>query len=275
MRLSGSLLATALLAGLSTASYGQITGKVTLKGDPPEPPQIKAISTVAQCAELHKDPRYEDNLVVSDKNEIANVIVFIQPAAGQTLKGPQKETPVVIDQKGCMYSPHVIAVQTGQPVMVKNSDPFLHNVHALCIDNTAFNFAQVNVSEKKIEPFTAVETFQVKCDVHPWMKAVVRVFDNPYFATTDEKGQYSIDTKGLPDGKYTVVAWQEVYKNSQPQQVEIKGGKAAKPVDFVYDAKAGKAAAEPMKELHIAGIAQPTAGGADACCTDDKAPAKK
>jgi plastocyanin len=276
MRSNGSLLATALLAGLSSVSSGQIAGKVMLKGDPPEMPQIKAMSAVAQCVDLHKDPLYEDNIVVSDKNEIANVVVFIQPAAGQTLKGPQKQTPAVIDQKGCMYTPHVLAVQIGEPISVKNSDPFLHNVHALCIDNTAFNFAEVNVQEKKIEPFTVVETFQIKCDVHPWMKAWVRVFDHPYFATTDESGKFSIDTKGLPDGTYTLVAWQEVYHDSQPQQVEVKGGKVAKPVEFTYTAKGGKAAAEPVKQVHLAGLVQPTAGGAEAdCCTDAKASAKK
>ena len=275
MRLSRSLLATAFVTGLSSVSFGQITGKVVLKGEPPEMPQIKAMSAVAQCAEMHKDPLYEDSVVVSDKNELANVIVFIKPAAGQALKGPQKETPAVLDQKGCMYAPHVLAVQVGQPILVKNSDPFLHNVHALCIDNAAFNFAEVNVSEKKVEPFKEVETFQIKCDVHPWMKAVVRVFDNPYFATTDENGKFSIDTKGLPDGTYTVQAWQEVYKDSQPQQVEVKGGKPAKPVDFTFTAKGGKAEAAPLKQVHIAGIAQPTAGGDQAdCCTEDKAPKK-
>jgi len=275
MRLSRSLLAAAFVAGLSSVSFGQVTGKVMLKGDPPEMPQIKAMEAVAQCQALHKDPVFEDSVVVRAKNELANVIVFIKPAAGQALKGPQKETPAVLDQKGCMYTPHVMAVQVGQPITVKNSDPFLHNVHALCIDNTAFNFAQVVVGDKKIDPFKEVETFQIKCDVHPWMKAIVRVFDNPYFAVTDESGKFSIDTKGLADGTYTVQAWQEVYHDSQPQQVEVKGGKAAKPVEFTFTAKSGKAEAQPLKEVHIAGIAQPTAGGDQAeCCTAEKA-AKK
>jgi plastocyanin len=275
MRLSRSLLAGVFVAGFSSVCFGQITGSVVLKGDPPDMPQIKAMAAVAQCAELHKDPVFEDSVVVGDKNELANVIVFIKPAAGQALKGPQKETPAVLDQKGCMYTPHVIAVQVGQPITVRNSDPFLHNVHALSIDNAAFNFAQVAVGDKKIEPFKEVETFQIKCDVHPWMKAIVRVFDNPYFAVTDEKGKFSVDTKGLPDGTYTVQAWHEVYHDSAPQQVEVKGGKAAKPADFTFTAKGGKAEAAPLKQVHIAGLVQETAGGAQAeCCTDEKA-AKK
>src|SRR5579859_6644708 len=98
MQLSRSLLVAALVAGFSSVSFGQIAGKVMLKGDPPDMPQIKAMAAVAQCVALHKDPVFEDSVVVSDKNELANVIVFIKPAAGQALKGPQKETPAELDQ---------------------------------------------------------------------------------------------------------------------------------------------------------------------------------
>jgi plastocyanin len=262
MRLS-AYLAMVVMGGLCSVSLAQIAGKVTLQGDPPEMPQIKAMQMVAQCAALHKDPVYEDSVVVSDKNEIANVIVFIKPAAGQALKGPQVTKALVLDQKGCMYSPHVLAVEVGQPVMIENSDGFLHNVHALSIDNPAFNFAQVTKGEKPIEPFKVPETFQLKCDVHPWMKAIVRVFDNPYFAVTNETGTYSIDTAGLADGTYTVQAWQEVYHDSEPQQVEVKGGKASKPVDFVFKAKSAKAAATPLKAIHLASVGEPSD-----CCAD-------
>ena len=137
MRLKASIYAAALVGGLCTASFGQIAGKVTLQGDPPEPLQIKQMAQTPQCAELHKDPVYEDTLVVSDKNEIANVIVFIDPGEGKTLTGPKLTKAAVLDQKGCMYTPHVVAVEVGQPMVVKNSDPFLHNVHALSIDNAA------------------------------------------------------------------------------------------------------------------------------------------
>src|SRR6185312_2528397 len=135
-------------------------------------------------------------------------------------------------------------------------------------------FAEPIVMSKPIEPFTTPETFQIKCDVHSWMKAVIRVFDNPYFAVTNEAGKYSIDTTGLADGTYNLVAWHEVYKESAPQKIEVKGGKIAKPVDFTFDAKSAKAAAEPLKRVHVADIAQPTSGAAAAaaedCCTDPK-----
>lgn len=264
MRLNRLLPALALSAGLCSASFAQITGKVTMQGTPPEMPEVKGIAAIPQCAALHKDPVYDDSVVVGDKGEFANVIVYIKPADGQKLEGPQKTEPAVLDQKGCMYSPHVLAVQTGQPVIVKNSDPFLHNVHSMAIDNPMFNFAQVVAGDKKLSPFTAVETFQIKCDVHPWMKSVVRVFDNPFFAQTGEDGKFTIDTKGLKDGTYTVQAWQEKYHDSEPQQVEVKDGKAAKEITFTYKADA-KASADSLKTLHLA-----SATGTADCCADQK-----
>ena len=269
MRFNPRLCAAALSATMCSASFGQITGKVMLQGTPPNMPQITAIASVPQCAALHKDPVYEDSVLTGDNGELQNVIVFLKAADGQKLTGPQKVTPAELDQKGCMYAPHVLAVEINQPVIVKNSDGFLHNVHSMSIDNPQFNFAQFN-GAKPIQPFTTVETFQLKCDVHPWMKAIVRVFDNPYFAVTGEDGKFAIDTKGLPDGTYTVQAWHEVYHDSAPQQVEVKGGKASKPVEFTYHAKAAKAEANTMKTVYLA-----SADGTAACCDAPKSAAAK
>lgn len=264
MRMNTWLSAAVISAGMCTASFAQISGKVTLQGAPPDMPQIKGVDQVPQCAALHKDPVYEDTVIAGDKGELANVIVFVKENKEGELKGPQIDKPAVIDQKGCMYTPHVLAVQVGQPIVVKNSDPFLHNVHSLAIDNPTFNFAQVMQGDKKIEPFTAVETFQLKCDVHPWMKAVVRVFDNPYFAVTGEDGKYTIDTKGLKDGTYTVQAWHEIYHDSAPEQVEVKDGKASKALDFTFKAGA-KAEARPLNTVHVA-----SADGKAGCCENLK-----
>ena len=260
MNIRHLLSAAAFSAAMYSAAFAQISGKVSLQGTPPEMPEVKGVSAVPQCAAEHKDPVYEDSVIAGDKGELANVIVYIKAAEGQKLEGPQKDQPVVIDQKGCMYTPHVIALQTGQPVVVQNSDPFMHNVHSMALDNPTFNFAQVTVSKKSISPFTAVETFQLKCDVHPWMKAIVRVFDNPFFATSGEDGKYSIDTKGLKDGTYTVQAWHEVYKDSEPQTVEVKDGKASKAIDFTYKA-AAKAEAAPLNQVHLA-----SATSSASCC---------
>lgn len=251
MRVSSWMCALALSAGLSTISFGQVTGKVMLTGKIPEMPEITVIKVVPDCAKQHKDPVYEEKVVAGDKGELANVVIYVKTPEGKTL-GKAPTEPAVLSQKGCMYVPHVIAMEVGQPLLVKNEDPFLHNVHTLSIDNNAMNFGQPTTGEKKVEPFTAVETFKVKCDVHPWMSAWIVVLDNPYFAVTssDDKtiGTYSMDTKDLPDGEYTFVAWQEVY-GTQEQKATVKGGKAE--VNFTFNADK-KSAANPATEIRLA-----------------------
>ena len=167
----------------------------------------------------------------------------------------------MLDQLGCVYSPHVIALTVGQPLIARNSDAFLHNVHTLPFDNAAVNIGMPTIGSKSLEPLKAVETFKVKCDVHPWMAAWIVVLDNPYFAVSsaDSKtlGQFSIDTKDLPDGDYSVVAWQEVYQELPAQMVKVVGGKAT--VNFTFDADK-KAQAQPIKEIHLASANSP------ACC---------
>lgn len=231
-------LAAAFSFGLCTASFAQISGKVTLTGTLPEMPEIKGMSAIPACAAMHKDPVFEDTVIAGDNGELANVIVYIKEDKPGDLKGPQIEKPATLDQKGCMYQPHVLAVQVGQPVIALNSDPFLHNVHSNSAANKPCNIVQITAGPTKLDAFTKEETFQIKCDVHPWMKAVVRVFDHPYFATSGTDGKFSIDTKALKDGTYVVRAWHEIYKDSDPQTVEVKSGKASKAVDFTFKAVA-------------------------------------
>lgn len=246
--------AAALSAGVCTVSFGQLAGKVTLAGNPPEMKQVSGISAVPQCAQLHKDPVYEETVVAGDKGELANVIVFIKEAKPGDLKCPTLTTPATLTQKGCMYAPHVLAVEIGQPVIVINGDAFLHNVHCDAAANKPFNFIQMTAGQNRLEPFKAEETLQIKCDVHPWMRSIVRVFDHPYFAVTGEDGKFAIDTKALKDGSCVVCAWHEFYKDSEPQTIEIKGGKAAKDLSFTYQANA-KPQAPALPDAHLSSAA--------------------
>ena len=121
-----------------------------------------------------------------------------------------------------MYHPHVLAMQIGQTLMLKNSDQFLHNVHSLAEKNPAFNFAQPGKGSKPVKDLKVFEIFHVKCDVHPWMSAYIGVFDHPYFAVTGEDGTFLIT--GLPPGKYTLTAWQEKY-GMKDVEVKVEAGK--------------------------------------------------
>jgi plastocyanin len=132
----------------------------------------------------------------------------------------------MVDQEGCEYVPYVAAVQVGQPIHVKNSDPFMHNVHTIpsVAGNKEANKAQMAKSPDLVFSFDKPEMFlKFKCDVHPWMFSYVSVFDHPYFAVTGKDGSYTI--KNVPPGKYTVEAY---HRKAAPvgspvtKQVEVK-----------------------------------------------------
>jgi hypothetical protein len=141
--------------------------------------------------------------------------------------------PVVLDQKGCHYQPHIFGVQVGQPVQIVNSDSTLHNVHGVAKVNSEFNTGQPIQGMKFTHTFSAKEVMvPFKCDVHGWMNAYAGVLDHPYFAVSAADGTFTL--KGLPPGTYTIEAWHEKL-GTQMQSVTI-GAKETKDVAFTFKA---------------------------------------
>jgi hypothetical protein len=263
--LSAAALSAALCLAASSAS-AQITGTVKLDGQAPEPQQINMAAN-PQCAAAHPNPVLEESIVAGDGGELANVVVSLKAAEGKELKGEASKDPVVLDQKGCQYTPHVVAMMVGQDLVIKNSDAFLHNVHSLAIDNDPFNFGQPTKDEKGVSKGKAIkvaERFQIKCDVHPWMMTHVNAFEHPFFAVSDEKGAFSIPTKGLADGTYTLEIWQETLAPEPlTKEVTVKDGKAT-----VEEIKIpAKAAARGNEVKGDAKLASAKAGETKSCCT--------
>jgi carboxypeptidase family protein len=121
---------------------------------------------------------------------------------------------------------------TGQEVIVRNLDPMLHSVHSMDAEETpAFNFPQPADAQRVLSPFQTVKTFKVRCDIHPWMTAWVRVFNHPYFDVTHDDGTFSI--KDLPAGTYTIKAWHEVF-GVQEKQITVTGGEPVV-IDFTFE----------------------------------------
>jgi plastocyanin len=228
------LSAFAMAAGFSSVATAQVAGTVKLDGKAPEMAKID-MSAVPACAQQHKDPVTQETVLTGADNGLANVVVSIKKEEGMDLPPPAAAEPAVLDQKGCQYSPHVLAVSVGQAILVKNSDTFLHNVHSLPEKNPGENKAQptVDANGAKLKPTTDPEYFRVKCDVHPWMGAWVAVLDNPYFAVTDKDGKFALP-KGLADGDYTLHVWHEKL-GEQDVKITVKDGKA----DAAITVKAG------------------------------------
>ena len=197
-----NLLVIAVLSGsLQMLSAAEISGKVKLKGTPP--PEVP-IQLDANCGKLHPTPLTTRHYVVSPDGGLANVFVYIK--SGVTKKYDPPATAALLDQKGCIYLPYVMGIQTGQELAIKNSDDFMHNVHALPKLNKEFNVGQPlkdQVTKKVLDKAEVLVKF--KCDVHPWMFAYVGVVDHPFFAVTDKDGSFKISN--LPAGKYTIEAY--------------------------------------------------------------------
>ncbi|HEY2953215.1 MAG TPA: carboxypeptidase regulatory-like domain-containing protein [Verrucomicrobiae bacterium] len=200
-------LTLALVAGsLQAVSAAEISGKVKLDGVPPPERSMEAVDPVKMCGGGDKKIVSTRHYVVGADHGLGNVFVWIK--AGADKVAPKGDATTVLDQVGCEYQPYVMGVQTGQKFKIKNSDPGMHNVHAMPkigAGNKEFNFAQPlkdQVSEKAFDTQEVMVKF--KCDVHNWMFAYVGVVDHPYFAVTDKDGNFKIS--GLPPGKYTLEA---------------------------------------------------------------------
>ncbi|HYI08898.1 MAG TPA: carboxypeptidase regulatory-like domain-containing protein [Thermoanaerobaculia bacterium] len=181
------------------------------------------------CQSQHPTPVLDEEVMVGPGGELANVIVYVDNAP----ETPAPSTPLLLDQIGCKYVPHVSAVQVGQQIQIKNSDSTLHNVHAMPAVNSQFNEGQPvqgMVSNKKFDKVEK-KPFRIKCDVHGWMKSYMAVLPHSYHNVSQANGTFSI--ANLPPGNYTLVAWHEKY-GEQKQQVTV-GAKEQKQVTFTFN----------------------------------------
>ncbi|HEX3626494.1 MAG TPA: carboxypeptidase regulatory-like domain-containing protein [Verrucomicrobiae bacterium] len=198
-----------VLAATSISHAADITGTITLIGTPPAEVPITPIMSDATCGPLYQETPTTHFYVVGPKGEFGDVVVSLKDANGNAIAGKStgaNAAPAVLDQKGCLYTPQILAIQTGQKLIVKNSDPCVHNVHIISqAGNAEHNDVQMPNGPDLQYTFDKPEMFlKFQCDVHKWMYAWVSLFNNPYFAISGQDGKFVI--KDVPPGKYTIVA---------------------------------------------------------------------
>lgn len=205
----------------TTDGPGAITGSITFDGTSP-PARPLRMESDPQC--VPEPGAMSDRLVVGPDKGLKNVFVHVKDGLGARMYAAPG-TPVVLDQKGCQYVPHVFGVQVGQTVLVSNSDATLHNVHAVPKANREFNFGQPANVPAVTRVFDAPEIgLPFRCDVHGWMNAYANVVSHPFFAVTTEDGRFEIT--GLPPGTYTIEMWHEQL-GTQSQSVTVDGSTPA------------------------------------------------
>lgn len=212
------------------AAAGSITGKIVFTGKKPVTHAID-MSEDPACVSAHKGKVYDESFVSG--SGLGNVFVYIKSGLeGKTFETPS--APVVIDQGGCQFHPHVLGVQVNQPVSITNSDPVTHNIHPMAVSNREWNHSQGPGDPAMTRRFTKPEIMiPVKCNIHGWMRAYIGVLDHPYFAVTKEDGSFEI--ANLPAGTYTMATWHETL-GTQEQQITVSAGGHVT-ADFTFKGK--------------------------------------
>ena len=211
---------------IDPATAATVNGTVKFDGTAPKPSKID-MSQDPAC----KGTNEAENITVSG-GDLANVFVYVKDGLGSRTFDVPKD-PVVLDQSGCKYHPHVLGVMAGQTVQIKNDDPTTHNIHPTPKDNREWNESQPPSSPAIEKNFAREEIMlPVKCNQHPWMKMYVSVVKTPFYAVTDKSGKYEI--KGLPPGDYTIAFVHEKL-GEQDQKVTV-AAKDSKTVDQTFKA---------------------------------------
>jgi plastocyanin len=190
-----------------SATLGALHGRILFRGEPPE--RFPLVSSQSPECMHHPEVDQRQNVVVVTDGGLAGAFVTLRSGHDASAAPTAPAEPVTLHQKGCMYVPRVLALRVGQTLRVTNEDPTTHNVNVRAKRNASQNknmgagqspLALVFERAERPVPF--------KCDIHPWMGAAVFVEEHPWFAVTDERGEFEI--RDVPPGEYVVAAYHEI-----------------------------------------------------------------
>jgi len=235
LRLATTLVAVSMWPGVAVAA-SSITGTITYDG---KVPTLRPLAMEADpvCAKKHSGPVKNEMLALGSGNTMGNIMVWVSKGLPAGKTWPVPKAPVVLDQNGCQYKPHVMGIMVGQTYRILNSDGVLHNVHTLPKINPAFNKGMPATVKETTTSFGKPEAvFHIKCDVHPWMSAYVAVYTHPFFSVTATDGKFTI--AGLDPGTYEITAWHEKL-GTQTASVTV-GGSDTKTQNFKFTVPAKK-----------------------------------
>jgi hypothetical protein len=189
-----------------TGSEATVFGSVTVIGKVPKALQID-MTAEPVCIGLEQMPTTQ--WIIANGDKLQNVLVYVKSAdVFELFRFTQPESAAVLSHRNCQYSPHILGIRVGQRLQISNLDSTTHNTHPTPAKNPEWNQSQPSDAPAIEKSFGVSEVaIPFKDNQHPWEKAYVGVFNHPFFAVTDELGNFRI--AGLPPGRYTFVAWHE------------------------------------------------------------------
>ena len=218
---------------IDVSQLGEIVGTVRFQGEVPPP---KEVILHPGCQEdLQRPVLLQTTKVKGDK--LADVFVYIKSGYERWTTPPVPDDEVVVDQRGCLYEPHVLGARVGQKVTFVNDDPVFHNVRSIGTVNDTFNLIMPSKDMRITRTFLQPEIMiRTRCDVHPWMNAYLGIVDHPWFAVSDDNGRFTIEN--VPPGTYTLEAWHETQgKQTLSVKVPPKGSAS---IEFVFGKHVGR-----------------------------------
>jgi plastocyanin len=217
------------------ATAGTIAGRVVFEGTRP-PVETLNMGIDQACVQGSGPNPPNDAVRINAAGGLENAFVWVKAGLDPSYGFDVPTEPVTLDQKGCLYVPRVVGVRVGQPLEILNSDPTMHNVHALPKVNQEFNKGQPVQGMRETQVFTVPEVpVRFMCNVHSWMVAWVGVVAHPFFAVSDADGRFTLP--GLPPGTYTIEAWHETF-GTRELSVTI-GPSETGAADFTFQPMAG------------------------------------
>ena len=217
----------------SAPGTATVKGSVKFLGQRPAPTRIN-MNADPTCAKLHPGGVTVEDVVAAADGALQNAVVFVSEGLGDRTFDPPAQ-PVTMEQKGCIYAPHIVTLRANQELDIMNNDTTTHNIHPVPANNREWNKAQPPGT--RVDATFAREEIAIplKCNIHPWMRSYIAVFKHPFFAVTDKAGNFEL--KNLPPGDYTIEAWHEKLGTSV-QKISVSTG-ATKELEFVFKSAAG------------------------------------
>jgi len=225
----GDKPAAGALAVADPDTVATLSGAVRFEGDVPVPKQL-SVRGNPECAALHEGGMIPSEELIVKDGFLQNVFVYVKQGL-ETYAFPMPSGPVTIENKKCVYVPHVSGAMAGQEIIFLNQDSTLHNIHSYPKNGKAFNLGLPLVGMKQVKKIEMPEVMiPLKCDVHPWMQGYLGVLAHPFFGVTGESGTFEL--KGLPPGTYEIEAWHEKL-GAQTQTVTL-GPRETKEISFTF-----------------------------------------